>query len=74
MTSVCLPDVEYSHPPEEGPLPPLEGWLNTLHPKGRKTKIIQETRINSWSTRMCSPNEIRGDSWTTPKVSPSSLG
>ena len=28
---VYLPDVEYSHPPEEGPSPPVEGWLHTLH-------------------------------------------
>ena len=47
MMSVCLPDAEYSHPPEEGPLPPVEGWLHTLHPKGRETKISQETRIDS---------------------------
>ena len=58
--SVYPPDVEYSHPPEEGPLPPMEGWLHTLHPKGRKTKLSHETRINSWSTRMCSSNEKGG--------------
>ena len=28
---VYLPDVEYLHLPEEGPLPPVEGWLHTLH-------------------------------------------
>ena len=28
---VYLSDVEYSHPPEEGPLPPVERWLHTLH-------------------------------------------
>ena len=28
---VYLSDVQYSHPPKEGPLPPLEGWLYTLH-------------------------------------------
>ena len=28
---VYLPDMEYSHPPEEGPLSPIEGWLHTLH-------------------------------------------
>ena len=28
---VCLSDAEYSHPPEEGPSPPIEGWLHTLH-------------------------------------------
>ena len=38
MMSVCLPDAEYSHPPEEGPSLPIEGWLHTLHPKGRETK------------------------------------
>ena len=31
MTSVCLPDVEYPHQPEEEPLLPMEGWLHTLH-------------------------------------------
>ena len=46
MMSVCLPDAEYSHP-EEGPSPPVEGWLHTLHPKGRETKISQETRITA---------------------------
>ena len=60
MMSVYLPDVEYSHPPEEGPLPPIEGWLHTLHSKGRETKVSQETRIDSWSMRMCSPNEKGG--------------
>ena len=57
MMSVCLPDVKYSHPPEEGPLLPIEGWIQTLHPKGRKTKFSQEIRINSQSTRSCSSNE-----------------
>ena len=28
---VYLPDAEYSHPPEEGPFLPIEGWLHTLH-------------------------------------------
>ena len=60
MMSVCLPDVEYSHPPEEGSLPPIDRWLHTLHPKGRETKISQETRINSQSIRTCSPNEKGG--------------
>ena len=60
MTLVCLPDMEYSHPPEEEPLPPIEEWLHTLHPRGRESKISQETRINSQSMRMCSPNEKRG--------------
>ena len=27
---VHLSDMEYSYPPEEGPLPPVEGWLYTL--------------------------------------------
>ena len=74
MTSVCLPDTEYSHPPEEGPSLPMEGWLYTLHSKGRKTRISQETGIDSQRMRTCFPNEKGGDSWTTPKVSPSSLG
>ena len=73
MISVCLPDVEYSHPPEEVPSLPIEGWFHTLHSKGRKTQISQETRIDSQTMRMCSPNEKR-NSWTTPKVSPSLLG
>ena len=30
-TPVYLSDMEYSHPPEEGPLPPVEGWLHTLN-------------------------------------------
>ena len=30
QADIYLPDVEYSHPYEEGPLPPIEGWLNTL--------------------------------------------
>ena len=28
---VYLSDAEYSHPPKEGPSPPVEGWLYTLH-------------------------------------------
>ena len=28
---VYLPDAEYSQPPEEGPSPPVEGWLHNLH-------------------------------------------
>ena len=62
---VSLPDMEYSHPPEEGPSPHVEGWLHTLHSKGRKTKLSQETRIDSQSMRMCSPKK-KGSSWTTP--------
>ena len=73
MMSVCFHDAKYSHPPEEGPSPPVEGWLQTLHPKGRKTKFSQETRIDSQTMRTCSSDE-RGDGWTTPKVSPSLLG
>ena len=57
MMSVCLPDLEYSDPPEEGSSLPVEGWLHTLHPKGREIKISQETRIDSQSMRTCSPNE-----------------
>ena len=38
MMTVCLPDAEYSNPPEEEPLLPIEGWLYTLHPKGRKNQ------------------------------------
>ena len=60
MISVCLPNAEYSHPPEEGPSPPIEGWLHTLHSKGREAKISQETRIDSQSMRMCSPTEKGG--------------
>ena len=67
MMSVCLPDAEYSHPPEEGPLPPIEEWLLTLHPKGRKTKISQETRIDSQSMRMCSSNEKGGTVGQPPR-------
>ena len=58
--SVWLPDAEYSHPPEEGSLLPIEGWVHTLHQKGREAKISQETRINSESMRTCSPNEKGG--------------
>ena len=28
---IYLPDVEYSHQQDEGPLPPIEGWLHTLY-------------------------------------------
>ena len=51
---VYLSDAEYSHPPEEGSLPPVEGWLHTLHWRWAKTKTSQETRIDSQSMRMCS--------------------
>ena len=30
-TPVYLSDAECSHPPKEGPLPPIEGCLHTLH-------------------------------------------
>ena len=60
MKSVCLPDVECSHPPEEGPSLPIEVWLHTLHPKGRETKISQETTIDSQSMRMCFPTKKGG--------------
>ena len=40
--SVCLPDAEYSHPPEEGPSLPIEGWLHTLHPKEEKPKLAKK--------------------------------
>ena len=61
MTLVCLPNAKYSHPPEEGPSLPIEGWLKTLYPKGRKTKFSQETRIDSQSMRMCSSNKRGGE-------------
>ena len=31
MMLVYLPDLECSHPHKEGPSPPVEGWLHTLH-------------------------------------------
>ena len=57
---VSLPDAEYFHPPEEGPSLPIGGWLHTLPSKCRKTKISQETRMDSQSTRMCSPRRKEG--------------
>ena len=69
---VYLPDVEYSLPHKQGPLPPIEWWLHTLHRRRQKTKINKETRINSQSMRMCLPKE--GGGWITPKVSPRLLG
>ena len=30
-TPIYLSDMEYSHPPEGGSSPPVEGWLHTLH-------------------------------------------
>ena len=53
-TPVYLSDAEYSHPPQEGPSPPVEGWLHTLHQKCQKLKTNQETRIDSQTTRTCS--------------------
>ena len=29
--SVYLSDAEYSYPPKEGHMPPVEEWLHTLH-------------------------------------------
>ena len=52
---ICLPDVEYSHPHEEGPSPPVEGWLHTLHWRHWKTEINKETRIDIQSMRTCLP-------------------
>ena len=71
--AISLPDAEYSHPPGEGPSLPIEGWLHTLHSKQQKTRISQETRIDRWSMRTCSPKK-RGGQLETPKVSPSLLG
>ena len=42
----------YSHSPEKGASPPIEGWLHTLHSKQQKTRISQETRIDSQCMRM----------------------
>ena len=70
MKSVCLPDAEYSLPPEEGPLLPMEGWLHTLHPKGRETRISQETRIDSQTMRTCSPNKKGGTVGQPPRCHP----
>ena len=47
MMSVCLPDAEYSHPPEEGPLLPIEGWLHTLHPKEEKPKLANKPELTA---------------------------
>ena len=33
---VYFSDAEYSHPPEEGPLLPVEGWLYLLHENDEK--------------------------------------
>ena len=46
-TSVYLPDGEYSHPPEEGPLLPLEGWFHTLHLIGKKTKLAKKPELTA---------------------------
>ena len=62
---LCTSDAECSHPPEEGPLPPVEGWLYTLHQKWWKMKMNKEARIDSQSTGMCSLIN-KGDSWRNP--------
>ena len=67
--SVSLPDMEYSHPLEEGPSLPIEWWLHTLHSKWRKPKISQETRIDSWSMRPCSQQK-RGTVGQPPRCHP----
>ena len=63
---VYPPDVEYSHPPEEGPLLPVEGWLYTLHWSWQKPKISQEIRIDSQTLRTCSSR--KGGKLDNPKV------
>ena len=73
MKSVCLHDAEYCHPPEEGLLPPVEGWLHTLHPKGRETKLAKEAESTA-RAQGHAPHMKKWNSWTTPKVSPGSLG
>ena len=47
QVNICLPDAEYSHPQDEGPLPPVEGWLPTFYQGQQKTVINEETRTDS---------------------------
>ena len=58
----CLPPWcrKYSHLPEEGPSPPVKWWLFTLHWRHWKTKISQETRIDSQTMRMWSSKRKGG--------------
>ena len=71
--SVCLPDMEYSHPPEEGPSLPVEGWLHTLHPRRRKPKLAKKLVLTA-RAKGCVPQLKRGDSWTSSEALPGSLG
>ena len=45
---VYLPDAEYSHPCEEGPLLPIEGWLHTLI--ATESMTTTKTRVDSNQT------------------------
>ena len=50
----CLPPWCRILPPtKEGPSPPIEEWLHTLHWRQWKTNISQETGIDSQNMRMC---------------------
>ena len=69
---VYLPDVEYSHPQDKGPLAQVEGWLPMLYQRQQKTVINKEARTDSQSMRMCLPKS-GGGGYETPKVSPGTL-
>ena len=47
-TDVYFPDVEYSHPHEEGPLPPVGGVFITL--VATESMTITKTRVDSNQT------------------------
>ena len=46
LTNVFLLDAEYSHPYEEGPLLPLDGWLHTLIMPWNESTTTTKTGIN----------------------------
>ena len=57
---VYLSDTEYSHPPEDGPLPPVEGWLHTLHGwwwKRKSNTKRPESTARAWG---CPPQRKGG--------------
>ena len=63
-TPVYLSDVECSHPPKEGPLPPVGGgFIPSI--RNDEDENNEETRIDSQSTRMCSSKK-QGGSWINP--------
>ena len=65
---IYLPDAEYSCPHKGGPLPPIQGWLHTLHWRQWNTKSMKkpEPTARAWG---CACQKA-GGGWITPRYHP----